>query len=57
MAKSRAQFVGVEHRDLPFNPAFVCEALDATQARRRRDVEALGQGHVAQRGVMLQGVE
>jgi hypothetical protein len=32
VAECRAQFVDVEHGDLPLNPAFVVQPLDVTQA-------------------------
>jgi hypothetical protein len=57
VTQRRAQFVGVQHSDLPFYPALVGQSLHATQAGGRRNFQALGQGHVAEGGVVLQGVE
>jgi len=52
-----AQLVAVEHRDLPLDPAALDQALDAAQAGGRRDVDLLGQRHIAHAGVTLQVVQ
>ena len=57
VTQSGGQFVSVEHGYLPFYPAFVRQALDASQAGGGRNVELLGQRHIANVSVVLQGVE
>jgi hypothetical protein len=51
------QLVGAEQRDVALHQPRIAQALDAAQAGRRRDVGALGQRLVAQRGIGLQAVE
>jgi hypothetical protein len=52
-----AQMPGREQRDLAFDHPGLPQALDATQAGRRRGVDPFRQGLVGQRRVRLQVVE
>jgi hypothetical protein len=49
--------VGAEHGHLPLDPAAVDQPLDAAQAGGGRDIDLVGQRHIADAGIVLQGVQ
>jgi hypothetical protein len=57
VAQAGGQFVGAQHRHLPLNPAALGQPFDAAKASGGRHVHPLGQCHIADAGIVLQGVE